>query len=241
MTVSNAAKREISEYLKIKPEVIDVVTEAADARFKPLADATLRAAARERAGLPADVRIIVFVGGLSPHKNIPGFLNGFAQAVDRGGIEDVHFALIGDIAGDGFHSHYEELVEIVRADSRLSKRVHFTGFVSDNDLVALYSDALSLSLPSFSEGFGLPAIEAMACGIPVLASLNGAIPEVVGEAGLYFDPHNVGQIADAIHKLSTEQDTLEQLRIRAKERAALFTWKRAARLALSSLEGAAGH
>ncbi len=240
MTVSNAAKEEIIEYLGIKPEVIDVVSEAADARFKPLLDADRRAAARKRSGLPDDARMIVYVGGLAPHKNIPGLLNGFAQAVGRGGVEDVHLALIGDIDGDGFHTHYQQLLEIVQADKRLRTRVHFTGFVSDDDLVALYSDALSLSLPSFSEGFGLPAIEAMACGIPVLASSEGSLPEVVGDAGLYFDPHNAGQIADAIHAIATKTDTLERLRIKATQQAARFTWNRAARLALASLECAAG-
>lgn len=240
MTVSEAAKKEIIEYLHINPDIIDVVSEAADPRFKPVLDDELRAAARERAGIPADVRMIVYVGGLAPHKNIPGLLKGLAEAVDRGGINDVHLALVGDPGGDGFHSHYEELLEMVQADARLSGRVHFTGFVSDSDLVTLYSDALAVTLPSFSEGFGLPAIEAMACGVPVLASLAGSIPEVVGDAGLYFDPYKVAQITDAIHQLATDTETLEQLRQKASDRATQFTWKRAAGLALACLEGAAG-
>jgi len=239
MTVSDAAKREIVEYLRIDPETIDVVSEAADPRFKPVLDSKERAAARERAGLPASARMIIYVGGLAPHKNIPGLLKGLAAAVDKGGIEDVHLALVGDLAGDGFHSHYEELLAMVQCDERLSGRVHFTGFVSDEDLVALYSGALAVTLPSFSEGFGLPAIEAMACGVPVLASSAGSMPEVVGDAGLYFDPHKVEQIADAIHLLATQVNTLEQLKKKALQRAAQFTWSRAARLALSCLEGAA--
>lgn len=238
MTVSNAAKGEIVEYLGIDPDSIDVVSEAADARFKPVLDSEARLAARKRAGLPADVRMIVYVGGLAPHKNIPGLMEGLARANDKGEIEDVHLALVGDYAGDGFHSHYQELLEIVQADDRLSGRVHFTGFVSDDDLVALYSDALAVALPSFSEGFGLPAIEAMACGVPVLASSAGAIPEVVGEAGLYFDPHKTEQIAQAIHQLATQPATLEELEEKALRRAEQFTWARGAGLALDCIEDA---
>ena len=90
--------------------------------------------------------------------------------------------------------------------------MHFTGYVSDQDLVALYSDALAATLPSFSEGFGLPAIEAMACGTPVLASTAGSVLEVVGEAGLFFDPRDSMQIADAIHRIAPERETLVSLR-----------------------------
>jgi glycosyltransferase involved in cell wall biosynthesis len=240
MTVSEAAKREIIEHLKIKPEIIDVVSEAADDRFRPVRDSKQLIAAREKAGLPAEARLIMYVGGLAPHKNIAGFMNGFALALEKGGIEDVHFAVVGDLGGDGFHSHHEELVELARSGKRLSGRVHFTGFVSDDDLVALYSDALAVTLPSFSEGFGLPAIEAMACGVPVLASLAGSVPEVVGDAGLYFDPAEPGQIADAIHSMATRAGLHRQLGNNALQRAAQFTWNKAARLALASLEKAAG-
>jgi glycosyltransferase involved in cell wall biosynthesis len=238
MTVSEAAKKEIVEYLHIKPEVIDVVSEAADPRFEPELNMTKRAEARQRAGLPEDVRLIVYVGGLAPHKNIPGLLKGLAMAIEQGGIDDVHLALVGDLAGDGFHSHHEELMAMVQADKRLSGRVHFTGFVSDEDLASLYSDALAVTMPSFSEGFGLPAIEAMACGVPVLASSAGSVPEVVGDTGIYFDPYKVEQIAAAIHQIATDEVTLKQLREKALARAAEFTWSRAAQMAFSCIEGA---
>ena len=240
MTVSEAAKREIVEFLGTKPSAIDVVSEAADPRFKPMMDMDERAAARVRSGIPMGVRLIVYVGGLAPHKNLVGLLEGLSGAIDKGGIDDIHLALVGDIGGDGFHSHYDDLVEIVQNNNNLIDRVHFTGFVSDEDLVTLYSDALSVTLPSFSEGFGLPAIEAMACGIPILASSAGSIPEVVGNAGLYFDPYKTDQITNAIHKLATEANTLEDLQKKATARAAEFTWSRAAKLAFECIEGAVG-
>ncbi|NOY17536.1 MAG: glycosyltransferase family 4 protein [Gammaproteobacteria bacterium] len=238
MTVSNAAKQEIEKYLGIKPDKIDVVSEAADPQFVQITDKVILATARERAGVPAGVRIIIYVGGLAPHKNIPGLLQGLVGAVTRGGLDDVHLVLVGDIKGDGFHSHYEELSELVANEPYLQDRVHFTGYVTDQDLVALYSDALALTLPSFSEGFGLPAIEAMACGVPVLASSAGSIPEVVGDAGLYFDPDDVSQIADAIYRLASDEETVNVLKEKALARSRTFTWERAAGLTIACLEDA---
>ena len=238
MTVSNSAKQEIEKYLGIRPDKIDVVSEAADPQFVQITDKGLLAVARKRTGVPADVRIIVYVGGLAPHKNIPGLLQGLAGAVKRGGLDDVHLVLVGDIKGDGFHSHFEELSAIVDDEPDLQDRVHFTGYVSDEDLVALYSDALALTLPSFSEGFGLPAIEAMACGIPVLASSAGSVPEVVGDAGLYFDPNDISQIADAIHLLASDNEVVNALKKKALKRSCEFTWERAAGLTITYLENA---
>lgn len=240
MTVSHAAKQEIVEHLGIRFNRIDVVSEAAEPRFHYIADANDRAAARSRAQLPAQGRYIIYVGGLAPHKNILGLVQGFAGALAKGGLDDLHLALVGDPKGDGFHSNYEQICTMAAADPLLQGRVHFTGYVSDDDLVALYSDALAATMPSFSEGFGLPAVEAMACGIPVLASRAASLPEVVGEAGLYFDPHQPTQIADAIHRIASEAETLAALQDKARERAAQFTWAKAARLALEHLKRSAG-
>jgi glycosyltransferase involved in cell wall biosynthesis len=114
--------------------------------------------------------------------------------------------------------------------------VHFSGYVSDADLVALYSSALALAMPSYSEGFGLPAIEAMACSSPVLASDRGSLPEVVGDAGIYFDPFDAESISKAIIEM-VENDALRgQLSSNAKARAQSFTWERAAQLTLTHLE-----
>lgn len=244
MTVSQAAKQEIVEHLGIRSSHIDVVSEAAEPRFHYIADADVRAAARSRANLPAQGRFIIYVGGLAPHKNILGLVRGFAGALalkpNGDGLDDLHLALVGDPKGDGFHSNYEQICAMTDADPLLRGRVHFTGYVSDDDLVALYSDALAATMPSFSEGFGLPAIEAMACGIPVLSSSAASLPEVVGDAGLYFDPHQPAQIADAIYRIATEADTLAALQQKARERVAQFTWANAARLALEHLERTTG-
>jgi glycosyltransferase involved in cell wall biosynthesis len=236
LTVSNAAKREIVEYIGVDPGVIDVTSEAPNPKFRQTQDEAGKRAARQRAKLPPEARIIVYVGGLAPHKNLTGLLDGFAVASDRKSLQDVHLALIGDLDGGGFYSNYDSLYKKVQADPRLCDRVHFTGFVSDEDLIALYSSALAVAMPSFSEGFGLPAVEAMACSAPVLASNRGSLPEVVGDAGVYFDPFDVASITSAIIELGENDALRMQLSSAAVARAGQFTWRRAAELTLAHLE-----
>jgi glycosyltransferase involved in cell wall biosynthesis len=236
LTVTQAAKDEIVQYVGVDPERIDIASAAPNPQFKQTTDRAVILAARQRADLPADAAVIVYVGGLAPHKNLLGFLDGFEQAVQQGGAADTHLALVGDFKGAGFLSNYDALVERVRASAALRDRVYFTGYASDDDLVALYSSALAVAMPSFSEGFGLPAIEAMACGAPMLSSNRGSLPEVVGDAGVYFDPFDVPAIAGAIVKMVEDPELRRRLSANAVARASSFTWERAAQLTLSHLE-----
>ena len=118
----------------------------------------------------------------------------------------------------------------------LHDRVILTGFVPDNDLVYLYSRATALVLPSLMEGFGLPAVEAMACGTPVISSRAGSLPEVVGDAGIYFDPTEVGSISEAIQSVLNDQGYRNLLAMRAAQQAALFTWDASARALLACFD-----
>lgn len=236
LTVSNAAKEEIVEFIGADPDSIDVTSEAPNPQFQQTHDRARIMAARQRAKLPVDVPVIIFVGGLAPHKNLHGLLDGFERSLSKGHVQDVHLALVGDLKGAGFFSNYDSLHARVQANPELRERVHFSGYVSDSDLVALYSCALAVAMPSYSEGFGLPAIEAMACSAPVLASDRGSLPEVVGDAGIYFDPFDVESISNAIVEM-VENDTLRtQLSSNALARASGFTWERAAQLTLTHLE-----
>ncbi len=131
-------------------------------------------------------RFLLYVGGLSPHKNLPRLVEAFAL----GAPAEVRLVLVGDVH-DVFHTCVPEIREAI-AKHNLGDRVIMTGYVSDDDLVFLYSRAYALVQPSLMEGFGLPAVEAMACGTPVISSQAGSLPEVVGEAGVYFDPTDVG-------------------------------------------------
>jgi glycosyltransferase involved in cell wall biosynthesis len=238
ITVSNAAKREIEEYIGIRGDRIDVICEGVDAHFVPIAPGERRAAARRRAGIPPHSRFLIFVGGIAPHKNLLGLLAGFSEVAAL--VPDLGLVIVGDPKGNGFHSNYQQVVTRAENDPDLKGRVHCTGFVTDDELAALYSEALALALPSFSEGFGLPALEALACGTPVLASEGVAVTEVVGPAGLTFDPKNPHEIGQRIYELASNSATEAMLRQNALKRAQCCSWSMAAELTLTSLEHCAG-
>ncbi|MFK7730317.1 MAG: glycosyltransferase family 4 protein, partial [Pseudomonadales bacterium] len=211
LTLTEASKQEIVEYIGAPASMIDIAGCAPSAHFEATTDPLAIKAAHERAGLPPEARILVYVGGLAPHKNLLGLLDGFEKALSHEGCQDLHLALVGDFAGGGFHSNYESLKSRVKESHSLSGHVHFSGYLSEDDLVALYSSAVAAAMPSYSEGFGLPAIEAMACGAPVLSSTLGSLPEVVGEAGIYFDPYDIDQIADAIVEMTSNSERRAEL------------------------------
>ena len=236
LTVSNAAKAEIVEYIGVDSDVIDVTSEAPDPQFQQTHDEERKRAARQRAQIPENASVILFVGGLAPHKNLSGFLDGFEKSLGNACMRHVHVALIGDLKGAGFFSNYNSLSVKVKTNPLLAERVHFSGYVSDEDLVALYSSAFAVTMPSYSEGFGLPAIEAMACGAPVLASDRGSLPEVIGDAGIYFDPFDIESISKAIIEMAENRSLRLQLSCNALTRAKTFTWQHAAQATLTHLE-----
>jgi glycosyltransferase involved in cell wall biosynthesis len=140
---------------------------------------------------------------------------------------------VGDYSGDVFYSAYDALRRQAE-QLGLGDAVRFAGYVADEDLVYLYSAAEVFVLPSLLEGFGLPVIEAMACGAPVLASCRGALPEVVGQAGVLFDPDRPGDLHDGLRRLLTDSALRERLRTLGPHRAAEFSWDHAARKALAA-------
>lgn len=237
-TVSHAARDEIVEYLGIPANKISVILEAADARFGPIDDPAQLREAREQLRLPLGRRLILYVGGLAPHKNLAGLIRGFAKAVTKAAVVDLDLVLAGDPKGDGFHSNVDELHEIARS-SGLQDRVHFPGFVPDKILPALYSDALVVAMPAFSEGFGLPAAEAIACGTPVIATVGGAVAEVVGTAGIFFDPHDTNDIARVVTEVAFNEATLERLRAACLPRSAELSWSHSGARMIDLLESCA--
>jgi glycosyltransferase involved in cell wall biosynthesis len=235
-TVSQAAREEIVEYMGLPRDRIHVVLEAADPVFRPVADPGDRRAARERAGLPPEARLLLYVGGLAPHKNLLRLVEAYARALQDPRLADLHLVFVGDPQGDGFLSNYEALRARVEGDPTLAGRVHFTGFVADADLAALYSDALAVAMPALSEGFGLPAAEAIACGTPVIATRGGAVAEVVGAAGMFFDPLDVDQMAQTIVAAASDPARYAALKRACAPRAAELSWSAAAAGTLDVLE-----
>ncbi len=227
LTVSHHAKQQIVEYFRIPDARVATTTEGPSAAFTHMPNSPRAAQVLERYGLKPDEPFVLYVGGISPHKNLGVLVEAF-----HGLAADARFAghklvLVGDYKGDVFHSHYAELKSDI--DQRgLEKSVLFTGFVSDQDLVELYNVAHALVLPSLEEGFGLPAVEAMACGTPVIASDRGSLPEVVGQAGRFFDPARPDLLVTILQEVLNSESLRGSMRLAGLERSKLFTWKAAA-------------
>jgi len=232
LTVSASARDELVRCFGQAAKV-RVIGEAAGEQFRPVVDDASVRAARRRYGLPADVPLLLHVGGLGPHKNLRRLLEALEGLPPE---RPWHLALVGN--DTGFHSEIGLLRRTIRRRA-LRDRVTLTGEVPDTDLVALYSAATALVLPSIAEGFGLPAVEAMACGLAVAASRGGSLPEVLGEAAVYFDPFDVGEVRAALTRVL--EDGLLRARLRAEglARARTFSWRTAARAALGVCEEAA--
>jgi glycosyltransferase involved in cell wall biosynthesis len=226
LTVSHAARRDLLAWFRLPEERVRVMTEGPDAAFRPLPAGPESDAALARHGIAPGTRYVLYVGGLSPHKNLPRLIEAFALA-DPGAVRLI---LVGDL-GDVFHTHVPELRAAV-ARLGLGDRVHLPGFVPDDDLVYLYNRAYALAQPSLMEGFGLPPVEAMACGVPVLYSRAGSLPEVVDDAGLDFDPTDVAAMAGALGRLLGDPALRERLARLALRRARRFTWDASARALL---------
>ncbi len=236
VTVSQAAKAEIERFLRIPGDSIDVICEGSAPVFAPVTDATSLAAARTRAGLGPEARFLVYVGGFAPHKNLTRLFTALDTVLAQPATDDLFLVMSGDPGGGGFHSIYDELQDRMKASPRLSARVLFPGYLSDADLAALYSQAVALVLPSLSEGFGLPALEAMSCGTPVLGAEGGAVMEVAGSAGLGFDPLDPASIAASIARIAGEPMLRDRLAAQAIPETARNTWSEAAALTIRSLE-----
>lgn len=230
VTVSETSKRFLKDRFRLEDDRLRVIGEAPAPVFRPRAAAPEADDVLRRHGLSPGSRYLLYVGGLSPHKNLPRLVEGFA----RGAPEDASLILVGDLK-DVFHTHAPEIRRAIEREG-LGDRVVFAGFVPDDDLVYLYSRARALALPSLLEGFGLPAVEAMACGAPVAASRAGSLPEVVGDAGILFDPLDAESIAEALRRLFADDGERDRLAGLALKRAAEFSWSRSARTLLACFE-----
>lgn len=216
ITISESGRQDVHRFFGVPLARIDVVYPGVDAVYRPLPPAEV-AAFRERQDL-AD-RFVLHVGTLQPRKNIPILIEAFAQAAPP----DVILVLVG---GKGWL--FEEIFGRVQALG-LQERVRFTGYVPDEDLPLWYNAASVLALPSLYEGFGMPVVEAVACGTPVVAANSSSLPEAVGEAGLLFEPQNVAELADCLTAVLHNPDLAATMRARGLAQAQQFNWEKAGR------------
>ena len=218
IAVSEFTRRDAIRMYRLNPEKIEVIPEGVEARFKPDPDVTRVSAVRQRYSLPE--RFILNVGTIQPRKNLPTLLEAFAAARPR--HPDVGLVIAG---AKGWL--YEGFFERLRALG-LERVVRVTGHVPDEDLPALFNAAEVFAYPSVFEGFGLPPLEAMASGVPVLCSNSSSLPEVVGDAGLLLPPRDVGAWASGLGRVLEDARLRAELRERGLVRARLFDWDTAA-------------
>ncbi len=236
VTVSAAAGRDLAAWFRLPPGRVHVITEGPDATFGPVGDSAASAIALGKYGINPQARFLLYVGGLSPHKNLFRLITAFDQA--KAHHPDCYLVIVGDFS-DVFHTQIPALRDQVERLGR-TRSVHFTGFVPDEDLAHFYRSAYALVQPSLMEGFGLPPVEAMVSGTPVLASTAGSLPEVVGPAGIFFDPFRVDEITRAIVQVLDNPTERDRLAAAALVQARNFTWDRAARLLLACFDGLPG-
>ena len=234
MTVSRHARAGILELLGVHPSRIRIVPEAPAAIFRPDADVAPGVAALVAAGQRGDARLLLYVGGVAPHKNLEALVRCVKTIAGRPAFADVILVIAGDYEGDVFHSAYPRLR--AQLEDGREPRVVFTGRLDDQAIAGLMRLAQALVLPSFDEGFGLPGIEAAACGTAVVATRNSALPDVLGDAALYVDPRDEPALQAALERVLGDAALRAAMGARGSERARLCTWDAAARSLLDLFE-----
>jgi glycosyltransferase involved in cell wall biosynthesis len=217
LTVSNASKEDILHFLGVPSSKVEVIYNAIDERVAaaPTAEDITRVSQRFQLTSP----YILYTGNIKPHKNVDRLIEAYS-ILRRRGYEQVKLLIIGDEI-----SKYPNLRRLVHR-FQLHQHVRFFGFVPEATLAVLYRMAAMFVFPSLCEGFGLPPLEAMAAGVPVITSNVSSLPEVVGDAAVLIDPMDAGAIADAMARLLDDDGMRRDLVRRGHERVRAFSWQR---------------
>lgn len=219
LSVSHSTASDLEEVYRLPAEKIRVIPSGIDERFQPMSrnDPTLLAV-KEKYHLP--YRFILFLGTLEPRKNIESLLLAYETLEQTRVGEESQYELV--IAGtSGWKS--EALLEKIK-HSPVREKIHLIGFVAEEDKPALYNLASVFVYPSLYEGFGFPPLEAIACGIPVIASHSSSLPEMIGDAGILIDPYRPDELLHALRGILSSKSLQADLKLRASERQRYFTW-----------------
>ena len=226
VTSSQNSKRDIMQHLHLSDDRISVIFDGVSEHYTVLSDTTFLKNLTGRYQIPG--RFLLYVGGFDHNKNLPTLVNAFHALVQQHSQFRETLALV-------FVGALTEAAKSLQAYVKtrgIEKQVIFTGFVPERDLIGLYNAAEIFVFPSLYEGFGLPPLEAMACGTPVISSNASSLPEVVGNAGIHIDPHSPEDLTQAIVTLLMDEALRRQLQCKGLERAALFSWEKTARQTL---------
>ena len=222
ITPTEAVKREVCDRFKLKPAKITAIHSAARGSFKPMPFAQ---SAELRQRLRVEDDFLLFVGTLEPRKNLLTLLKAFAEIIGHGDLRP-QLVIAG---GEGWLM--DDMFTFIRK-SGITERLRFTGYLSDEELRGLYSSCKVFLYPSVYEGFGLPPLEAMACGAPVVAGRIPSLQEVLGSTARLVDPMDVDALAEAIVELLKDENQRQVLGAAGPEHAGKFSWEKTARLTL---------
>jgi glycosyltransferase involved in cell wall biosynthesis len=222
ITVSKSAKSDLLDVAAVPPGKVSVIPLGVDPQFQPVAAPHLLERIRRKYGLPRD--FILFVGMIEPRKNLETLVDAY--------LADSLSARFDLVLAGSLGWGYSHLLRKIAA-SGAPDRIRLPGYIEAGDLAALYSAAAVFAYPSFYEGFGLPVLEAMACGTPVVTSSVSSLPEVAGTAALLADPHDSGALASALHSILSNANLRADLSRRGLDRAKSFTWTRTAEKTLA--------
>lgn len=236
LTVSDYAANEVAKAHGIPRSAIGVTLEAPAAEFIPR-NAGESAQVAARYGIAPDSDCFIYVGGFNPHKNVRAIVSAHAGLGDDRGKKPL-LILIGDADGDVFHSEVEQIRQAI-IDAGTSPNVRWLGFVPDVELSALLSKSVALVLPSESEGFGLPAVEAAACGTPVIATTESPLPRLLDGGGIFVGPGDVDAIREAMSRFLSDKNFRTECGHNALKRANELNWERSAELCMAAIRKAA--
>ncbi|RRR75083.1 MAG: glycosyltransferase family 1 protein [Candidatus Viridilinea halotolerans] len=226
IAISQATKDDLVRHYAVAPERIRVVYHGVDQALRPPHDPQCLAELRRRYAL--DAPYLLYVGTIQPRKNLERLIEAFACALPH--LEQPPLLVLAGRAGWLSSAIFQRAQAL-----GISKHVRFLGYVPDDDLPALLGGALAFVFPSLYEGFGMPVLEAMACGTPVLTANGSALREVADTAALLVDPTNTDALAAGMLRLTSDANLRSALRERGLARATMFTWERCARATLDVL------
>ena len=222
--VSENTKKDIIRHTKCDPNKITVTYEAADNMYCPINDDSVLKQVKQKYNLPDD--FILYVGSLSPRKNINRLLEAFSN---------LRTSIPHDIVLTGSKSWKDSSVFQTMQSLNLSERIKILGYVEHDDMPALYNLARAYVYPTLYEGFGLPVLEAMQCGCPVVASNATSIPEVAGDAAILINPLDTKALSDAIHQVLTDNKLREKIVAQGFRQSKKFSWNRCAEIMLKTI------
>jgi glycosyltransferase involved in cell wall biosynthesis len=220
LTVSESSKRDILRFVNTQPEKIDVIYNAYDERFA--IDPAEADVVRVRERFQLQDEFVLYAGNVKPHKNLERLIEAF-HIVRKRGLDHLKLVMIGDEI-----SKYTALRRAVHRH-QLHPYVRFLGYLPEETLAVMYRLAGVFVFPSLYEGFGLPPLEAMASGTPVVTSNVSSLPEVAGDAAVLVDPYDPRAIADGMYRVLTDEQLRKDLRHRGVARAGMFSWEQSVR------------